>query len=124
MTGRPVGAARAPAGGRPDAGSTPARPFAFAAEVGPHDLPAETGLNGYYYRCDDGLVTVPVVIAAEPGTGACSRWLDSLPTDIRIEFRCVMNSVLAGALARRGFRREAISVPELGEVDRNAWVRP
>jgi hypothetical protein len=69
-------------------------------------------------------VTVPVIQSADPGKGHVSRWLDSLPADTRIEFRCVVSPVLRGALARRGFRPVSIPVPELGCNDDDAWVRP
>lgn len=90
---------------------------------GPHDLPPP--LRGYYYRCRNGTVTVPVISvpAAEQGKGHVSRWLDALPTDTRIEFRCVVNPILRASLAKRGFRPVSIPVPEMGCTDDDAWVR-
>lgn len=98
----------------------------FSKKRGAHDLTASNpDIGGYYYRCRNGVVTIPVLHSLRPGEGVVSAFLDSLPTDTRIEFRCVLNPHLADALARRGYRRVTIPVPEMGkgEVDDCAWVR-
>lgn len=96
----------------------------FSAKEGPHPLHEfGPGLHGYYYRVKPGLVTIPVIISQDEGKGKVSEFLDSLPMDERIEFRAVMNPILAKALRKRGFRRTNIPIPDMADVDTDAYVR-
>jgi hypothetical protein len=60
------------------------------------------GLRGYTVD-HEGALYVPFVVADDPGHGALSRYLDSLPTDRAVKFPTVISSKLAGALQRRGY---------------------
>ena len=46
-----------------------------------------------------------MVFSDRPGEGNMGKFLDSLPRDRRVVFPTVVNSVLEGMLARRGFAR-------------------
>lgn len=61
------------------------------------------GVLGILYDTKDA-ITIPVILAIEHGTGAVSRYLNSLPTDRRIEFPTVISERLREMLLRRGFR--------------------
>ena len=52
-----------------------------------------------------GTLFVSFVLSLAPGRGFVSRYLDALPADRRVVFPDVLNSNLAAALERRGFRR-------------------
>lgn len=96
----------------------------FSNREGAHPLSEFVrGLGGYYYRVKPGLVTIPVIISPDEGKGIVSTFLDNLPRNERIEFRAVMHPGLAKALHRRGFRRVNIPIPEMGDVDTDAYVR-
>jgi hypothetical protein len=71
----------------------------------PHLDELAPGLFGYTVEYE-GALYVPLVVADDPGHGACSRYLDSLPRDRTIKFPTVISSKLEGALQRRGFTLE------------------
>lgn len=98
----------------------------FSQEIGSHELATiDIDLCGYYCRIDKTTVKIPVISSRDPGKGNMRRFLDTLPNDERIEFRCVMDDHLAAALSRRGFHIETIKETFNGfyVVDANAWVR-
>jgi hypothetical protein len=57
-------------------------------------------------------VTIPVLAARQPGSGAVSAFLASLPDHAEIRIPVVTSPRLAGMLRRRGY-----------ELDGGAWVR-
>lgn len=100
------------------------KPIRFSNREGAHPLSVFVpGLGGYYYRVKPGLLTIPVIISPDEGKGIVSAFLDRLPTNERIVFHFVMHPILRKALHRRGFRRVAIHIPEMGDVDDLAYVR-
>lgn len=50
-----------------------------------------------------GEIYIPLILADAPGSGAVSRFLDSLPTRTTVKVPCVVNPQLAEMLKRRGF---------------------
>jgi len=64
------------------------------------------GLHAYIAELwPDNVHTMQVraVAAARPGSGALSRWLDTLSSDVRWEFWLVTSPWVERSLARRGF---------------------
>lgn len=60
------------------------------------------GVLGMAFDSPKGIY-IPLIRAADPGSGAVSEFLDALPSDRRIVFPCVISSILEGMLIRRGF---------------------
>lgn len=91
---------------------------------GAHELrTVAPGVVGYYYRCEDGLVTVPLIQAVSPGNGDVARFLDGLPHDERIRFCCVVSPKLVEMLVKRGFCNQPYYIDEIGEWDHDAYYR-
>lgn len=91
----------------------------FTAGPGRHPLGDLTGgtITGSYIRLgEDNHVCILSVNSAAEGNGYLSSFLNELPLDETIEVDNVINPILAGALARRGFT--------LTDDGSNAWVRP
>lgn len=101
------------------------RSVVFSQEIGAHSLAEFTdySIQGYYYRVKPGLVTIPVIDSMYPGTGNVTRFLRDLPAEERVEFRCVINMRFAESLKKRGFVKTAIPVPEMDDIDTDAWVK-
>jgi hypothetical protein len=82
------------------------------------------GLRGYTVEVD-GALYIPMVMADEPGSGALSAYLDSLPHDKTIKFPTVISRILREALERRGYVERVERVkdgPLAGEIAQ-VWVR-
>lgn len=79
------------------------------------------GLRGYTLE-HNGALYIPLLMADEPGSGACGAYLDQLPTDRTIKVPNVLSSVLVGMLMRRGFVVDHEWSAEHGETV-EVWVR-
>lgn len=83
-------------------------PEAVSLEMGEQLL--APGVYGHLFDTPNG-VYIPVITAANPGSGEVGRFLNSLPKNRAVKFATVMSPVLRGMLRRRGF----VDVLELSE---------
>lgn len=65
--------------------------------------PLAEGVYGYTNEPEDGSLWIPLIQAAQAGSGDVGRYLDSLPRDRKVVVPTVLSSRLAGMLERRGF---------------------
>jgi hypothetical protein len=73
------------------------------------------GVRGVVFDTEKGIY-VPLILAEEPGSGAVSAWLDTLPADRRVVFPNVLNGKLRTMLQRRGFHESRELDPMSGDL--------
>ena len=84
-----------------------------------------SGVKGYAIL-KGGAYYIPVIEAEHEGSGDVGRFLDALDPAVTFKIPCVINPMLAGMLARRGFRtiieftddREPVEVWQRGVLTR------
>jgi len=60
------------------------------------------GVRGILFNVEEGIY-IPFIAADNPGNGDVARFLDALPTDMRVVFPTVISGKLAKMLEKRGF---------------------
>lgn len=75
------------------------------------------GVFGYTME-DEHALWIPIIQAERPGSGAVSRYLDSLPLDRTVRVPNVISGRLEGMLERRGFVPRRVWAEEVEQ-----WVQ-
>lgn len=74
------------------------------------------GVRGWASEQDDWLL-VSFIAADNPGNGDVGRYLGALPKEKPVAFLEVLSPVLAGMLARRGFKRGWLELVVEGQTE-------
>lgn len=86
-------------------------------ELTPGDeLLVAPGVRATIFDTPEGLY-IPMIVAEREGSGDVGRFLDTLPTDRRIAFPCVISRRLAGMLVRRGFVDGVDNSEAFGDIE-------